>query len=879
VHHFLLKLNIKLTCELCKSKIFAENITILIQTQTMKNFKNLLFVALFFITATVLGQTKITGMVVDEANQPLPGASVLVKGTTNGTSTGFDGKFSLQAKSNSGVLVVSYISYKTKEVSFSSSKNNLTIQLLEDAGSLEEIVIVSNSFAIDRKTPVAVSTIKAEEIELKLGTQEFPEILKSTPGVYATKSGGGYGDGRINLRGFNSENVAVMINGVPVNDMENGRVYWSNWAGLGDVTSAMQVQRGLGASKVAVPSIGGTINILTKTSDVEEGGNFGYSLANDGYNKFGFTYSTGMMDNGVAVSVSASSTEGNGYVDGTSFKGFNYFINITKEFNDAHKLSLTAFGAKQRHGQRQNRHLISTFRASESGRKYNSDWGYKQGQKTNSEDNFYHKPQVSLNHYWNVSDKTFVSTAAYVSVGSGGGGGFAGANKFRFNDSDYRIGTLGTINFDKIVNENVAQGTAGSESILRASRNDHVWYGVLSTLKTDVTEELTFLTGLDVRGYKGIHFTEVTDLLGGQYYLDDSNLNNPNNQAQVGDKISYDNDGKVGWFGGFAQLEYSKNDLSGFISSNISNTSYQRVDRFNYLDSDPGQTSEKFSFIGFGTKGGLNYNLDENHGVFANLGYFERAPYFNAIFTSFSSNTDTNQDAPNQKITSYELGYTLRTEKLTANVNIYRTQWKDRTETASFQQPDGSRATANILGVNALHQGVEVDFIYRATDKLNITGMASLGDWRWGNNIENVKIFDEDQVEVDEVDLFIKDLHVGDAAQTTFALGTNYKLTTKTTFTVDFNYFADLYSDFDPSDRGTVAPDAWKVPSFSLVDTAIRHKFKFGSFDTSIIARVNNVFDINYISDAQDRGSSTAAEAQVYYGAGRTFSVGAKINF
>ena len=109
----LLKLNIKLTCELCKSKIFAENITILIQTQTMKNFKNLLFVALFFITATVLGQTKITGMVVDEANQPLPGASVLVKGTTNGTSTGFDGKFSLQAKSNSGVLVVSYISYKT----------------------------------------------------------------------------------------------------------------------------------------------------------------------------------------------------------------------------------------------------------------------------------------------------------------------------------------------------------------------------------------------------------------------------------------------------------------------------------------------------------------------------------------------------------------------------------------------------------------------------------------------------------------------------------------------------------------------------------------------------------------------------------------------
>jgi len=858
--------------------IFAENLTILIQTQTMKNFKNLLFVAVFFITATVLGQTKITGTVVDETNQPLPGASVLVKGTTNGTSTDFVGKFSLQTKTDAGTVVISFMGYKSKEVTFSSSDNKLNVQLNPDAGSLDEIIVVSNSFAIDRKTPVAVSTIKAAEIELKLGTQEFPEILKSTPGVYATKQGGGYGDGRINLRGFNSENVAVMINGVPVNDMENGRVYWSNWAGLGDVTSAMQVQRGLGASKVAVPSIGGTINILTKTSDVEEGGNFGYSVANDGFNKFGFTYSTGLRDNGIAVSISAAQTEGRGYVDGTPFKGFNYFINVTKEFNDKHTLLLTAFGAKQQHGQRQNRHLISTFRNSESGRKYNSDWGYKQGQLTSSEDNFYHKPQISLNHYWNVSDKTFVSTAAYVSFGTGGGGGTGGTNKFGFDNSDYRVGTLGTINFDKIVDENITSGTNGSESILRASRNDHNWYGILSTLKTDLSEKFTFLTGIDLRGYKGIHFTEVTDLLGGQYFLDDSDANNPNKATQVGDKIFYDNDGQVGWFGGFAQLEYSKDDLSAFVSTNVSNTAYQRVDRFVYLDSDPSQTSDKFSFIGFGTKGGINYNLDENHGIFGNLGYFERAPYFNSVFAN-RNNIDTNDDAPNQKITSYELGYTFRAEKFTANLNVYRTTWNDRTETARFQQPDNTVAFANILGVNAIHQGVEFDFLYRASDKLKITGMVSLGDWRWGNNVENVKIFNENNEEIDEVDLFIKDLHVGDAAQTTMALGTNYQLTPATTFTIDFNYFADLYADFDPSDRGSVAPDAWKVPAFTLFDTAIRHKFNFGSFDTSIIARVNNVFDTTYISDAQDRGTSTAAEAQVYYGAGRTFSVGAKINF
>ena len=844
----------------------------------MKNFKNLLFVAMFFITATVLGQTKITGTIVDGSNQSLPGASVLEKGTTNGVSADFDGKFSLTAKSNSGTLVISFIGYKSKEVAFSAANSNLGSIKLEEDNSLDEIVLVSNSFAIDRKTPVAVSTIRAEEIEFKLGTQEFPEILKSTPGVYATKQGGGYGDGRINLRGFNSENVAVMINGVPVNDMESGQVYWSNWAGLGDVTSAMQVQRGLGASKVAVPSIGGTINILTKTSDVEEGGNVSYDLANDGFNKFGFTYSTGLMDNGVAVSVSAATISGDGYVDGTSFTGFNYFVNVTKEFNDEHKLSLTAFGAKQQHGQRQNRQRISTFRESSRGRKYNSDWGYKDGQLTNSEDNFYHKPQISLNHYWNLSEKTFISTAAYVSFGTGGGGGWSGVNKFGFEDPTYRIGNLGTIDFDRIVDENRANGTNGSESILRASRNDHNWYGILSTLKTDLTENLTFLTGLDYRGYTGIHFTEVTDLLGGQYFSDNSNVNTPNNRAQVGDKILYDNDGLVDWLGAFTQLEYSKNDISAFVSFNLSNTVYQRVDRFLYLDSDPLQTSDKYNFVGFGSKGGLNYNLDSNHSVFGNIGYFEKAPFFNAVFAN-RNNEDVNDDAPNEKITSFELGYKFRSEKFTANLNAYRTLWNDRSENLRFQQPDGTNAFANILGVNAIHQGLELEATFRASDKLKITGMASLGDWRWDSNVENVQIIDENNDVVETVDLFIKDLKVGDAAQTTFALGLNYDILPETTFTLDYNYAADLFADYDPSDRGAQGPNTWEVPDFHLFDTALRHEFSFGSFDASIIARVNNIFDTTYISDAQDGTNSDAATAAVYYGFGRTFSVGAKIKF
>lgn len=846
----------------------------------MRNFKNLLFVVVFFISATVLGQTKITGIIVDETSQALPGASVVVKGTTNGTSTDFDGKFTLQAETASGTVVVSFIGYKSKEVNFSSSKANIgTVQLEEDS-VLDEIVITATSFAIDRKTPVAVSTIKAADIERKLGTQEFPEVLKSTPGVYATKSGGGFGDGRINLRGFNSENVAVMINGVPVNDMENGRVYWSNWAGLSDVTSAMQVQRGLGASKVAVPSIGGTINILSKTSDVQKGGNIIASTGNNGYQKYGFTLSTGLMDSGLAATVSFAKIEGEGYVDGTQFKGFNYFVNLSKEINENHKLSFTTFGAPQRHGQRQNRSTIETYRNAESGNRFNPDWGYKNGQVTHIEDNFYHKSQTSLNHYWTMNEDTSLSTAVYASYGTGGGGGTAGTNRDLFG---VRLGGADQpVDLDNIVEINRANGALGSEAILRASRNDHEWFGFLSTFKTKISDNLDLIAGVDWRTYTGKHFREVTDLLGGEYYYDDNNVNNPNAALSVGDKMGYNNDGEVGWLGFFGQLEYGTDNFNAFVSTSVQKTSYQRIEYFLYdLSTEAGRdlaTSDKVNLNGYSIKGGANFKLDDVQNVFANIGYFERPAIFTAVFNGFN-NTKVNSDAENEKVFSMELGYGLRGEKFAANVNLYRTQWNDRTFTRNIRatEPGAEDYTANLLGVNALHQGVEFDFTYKYSDKLNFTGMLSLGDWKWDNDLDDVPVFDENQNEVDRLSLPIKGLKVSDAAQTTAALGMLYKFWDKTSLTLDYNYFADLYARIDVLDYANAATrptNSWKAPNYSTMDASLRHGFNLGEFDTTLTLRVNNLFDTEYVADAID-----AADPLVFFGFGRTFSLSAKIKF
>ena len=844
--------------------------------------RKLLALALFFATATIFAQGTITGTVIDsEMDGPLPGANVMVVGSKTGTTTDFDGNFSLEVKSSTGTLEVSFVGFKTKQVQFSLSGGSQDlgeIVLEADDNALDEIVITSFSLAIDRKTPVAVSTVKAETIETKLGNQEFPEILKSTPGIYATKQGGGFGDAELRLRGFNSENIAVMINGVPVNDMENGRVYWSNWAGLSDVTRTMQVQRGLGAAKVAVPSIGGTVNIVTKSTDMEMGGNVMAMTGNDGLQKFGATVSTGKSENGWAATVSASKTSGRRFADGLEFEGYNYFLNIAKEINENHEISLTAFGAPQVHGQRETRYLLEDYERSDRGIKFNGDWGYLNGEVKHVQDNFYHKPQISLNHYWTINDKTDLSTAAYVSFGTGGGGGYSGDANLRSVDSPYRAAPYEPLNIDMVVEENAANGADGSGTILYNSRNDHFWTGLLSTLSSEVAEGLEVMGGVDLRYYKGKHFQEVKDLLGGQYWADDSNVNNPTNLARVDDKINYWNDGLVLWEGGFAQAEYSNDIISAFVTVAASNTSYKRVDYFNYLDSDPEQETDWQNFFGYSAKGGINYNITDKHNIFANVGYFEKAPFFDAVFQNYQN--DINADAENQKIFSAELGYGFRTQQLRANINVYRTSWQDRTFVQSFTDQDGTPFFANILGVDALHQGVEVDVDYRPFDRLTLTGMVSIGDWTWDNNVENVAVVDENQNQVDEVNIIIDGVPVGDAAQTTAALGANFEAFPGTFIRADYNYYARYFADFEPTERGeTGLPDPWEIPDYGLLDLGLTHNFQFGPFDANINANVFNVTDTEYVSDAQDGSGYNARTSTVWYGFGRTYTVGAKIKF
>ena len=886
-------------------------------------------------SSSAIAQSTVIGKVVDENDAPLIGATVIVPGTSTGTGTDAAGNFSLKVDAGTQSVEISFIGYvtETREIKGGGRIDLGTIVLKTDAVTLQD-VIVSQSVAVQRKTPVAVSTVTADEITYKLGGQEFPEILKSTPGVYVTKDGGGFGDAKINMRGFQSANVAVMVNGVPVNDMEWGGVYWSNWAGLSDVTRSMQTQRGLGASKISAPSVGGSVNIVTNGIDAKKGGTFSFGVGNDGLYNLSLSLSTGLTKNGWAMSILAAKRWGDGYIQGTNFEGYNWFVNISKRINDRHQLSLTAFGAPQKHGQRNalNDGLTiaewqkaKNFMGEKDMYRYNASYGFdKNGKQRYSSFNEYHKPQISLNHQWQIDYKSSLSTALYMSIGRGSGysgQGRTSADRNAWKGTNYGILNTtfrnpdGTFAYDKIQELNAAS-IDGSRMVMSKSNNNHMWYGLLSTYTNQITPSLELSAGVDVRYYIGEHNNEIIDLYDGKYFIDDNSRRNVKasdniaaadptwqyEKLQVGDKVYRDYDGHVHQEGVFAQLEWTRNKLNAFVSGSISNTGYWRYDRF-YYDAAHAE-SDHVNFLGYTIKGGANYNITDKHNVFANLGYISRAPFFSggAFLQSTTSNV-TNPDPLNERVFSAELGYGFRSGIFTANLNAYYTLWMDKSFVRSTQMSNGDYARINLGGVDARHMGIELDFSLRPTRWMDITGMLSLGNWIWDSNTKGYIYDSQGQPMTAALDgtvasgimaddhawLFLKQkgIKVGGSAQTTGAIGMTVRPMKGLRVSAAWNAYGNNYADFwlgsGLNGNQTIeVKDPWRIPWGHQLDLSASYRFKIGNIFATIYGNVNNVYNYNYIMDAQSDALQEGIWQNAYavmYSFGRTYTVRVKINF
>jgi len=885
----------------------------------------------------------ISGIITDNITRELiVGAKVNINNKYR-TLSDYDGKYELKnVPYGKYTMVITILSFDTLIVSIDVQNSKISKDLiLGGSVELEEVKIIGN-LVRGNNVPVAVTTISTKKIVEELGSRDLPMLLNGTAGVYATQQGGGDGDARINVRGFDQRNVGVMIDGVPVNDMENGAVYWSNWFGLDAITSTIQVQRGLGATKIAMPSIGGTINIITQGIGSKKGGRFKQEYGTGNFLRSSFSYNTGMTKSGWGFTFSGSYKRGEGWVDGTQTEGYFGYLKLSKRIKN-HLITLSAFSAPQKHGQRSYSQSVQYWSTQEAinlgipidssqnylnqGIQFNQHWGYRtidgEKQAFNERLNYYNKPQITLKDFWKVNDKLSISNLAYMSIASGGGTRI-------FNSSSLKRDSTGLIDWDQVVLDNQVSSLFGgpnvdpayhptllkSNNVLLASVNNHFWIGYLGQFNYNLSDQIAFSGGLDYRFYRGEHYQEIKDLLGGDYFVSSSNQNSDVVMMVEGDKVAKNTynahrDGLVSWSGAFGQMEYNGEKWSTFVNLSGIVNSYKGIDYFQKKELDLGDTilqigandtilyngseytanSNDLEYVqtdwktipGFTIKTGASYALNEKSNVFMNMGYLSRTPQFSNVI---DNNTNTFfKEIVNEKILALEGGYSFAGKSFGINLNGYLTNWKNKPFPYGVSVPDPQDPTEtlriNINGMDAIHAGGEFDLAWKINKYISTEFMFSFGDWIW-NSTKTIFIPQYDSL---EISFDAEGVHVGDAAQTALCGSIRFEPFKSFYIKFQYQYFDRYYANFDPfslqGENG--GRESWKIPAYSMLNVFTGYRYKLKKCVLFCNGSITNVLNNIFITDARNNYNAPydfdAQSATVMFGQGLRFNVSLGIQF
>jgi hypothetical protein len=617
--------------------------------------------------------------------------------------------------------------------------------------------------------------------------------------------------------------------------------------------------------------------------------------------------------------------QGDGYAEGTFGQGQTYFLSLGYKMNDKHNFNFLMTGAPQWHDQNFTKSIATYL---DHGRKYNNNYGYYGDRYLTERRNFYHKPVFNLNWDYTIDEKSSLSTVLYASTGNGGGTGGRG-NRIRTDE--------GYIDYDAIYAYNNstsgaggAYGAAEGGYVTRASMNMHNWFGLVTNYETELSDNLSFNVGADLRTYYGEHFRIVENFHGLTSWQENIRLRDQNNNHDTygtygtykyvvatesmganpwdatftnfdeDQKIAYSNDERISYGGLFTQLEYTKDDFSAFFQGSVSQTMYQRWDHYQYADQSlidgtstqwtgealpegitDGVESESADNFGYNAKAGVGFGLGANGKAYVNAGYYSRAPYFDNIYLNFTNRINPNTS--NETIIGLEAGYIYEVENFSARVDLYRTSWADRVTSSSYVSDDQLFYEVS-EGVSQLHQGVEITFMANPQPDVPYTlkGFLSIGDWIYeGDAITRTQ--DEDQNVLDTETQDIDGGKVGDAAQFTAGLGIDVDLADRLSFDSDIRFYDELYANV-----GAVKENL-KLPNYHVVDMGLSYKMFVSEGTLDLRVNVNNVFDNVYISELRSaiaagdgtgvlyNGIDTANQG--YFGLGRTWNVGLRYNF
>lgn len=724
--------------------------------------------------------------------------------------------------------------------------------------------------AIPGRTPVAFTELGKEKIAAELGSRDIPLVLNSSPSVFSTTDAGGAGDARVNIRGFSQRNVSILINGVPTNDLENGWLYWSNWDGLGDVTSTIQVQRGLSNVALPTPSIGGTMNIITDPAASERSGSLKLEAGSDKFYKATAVYNTGLLNDKFALTVGGVAKTGEGYVNGAYTRGLAYYIGSTWIVNPKNRLELFAIGAPQTHGQRTfasniaaysveyarqlgftNDQIFSTASGANAGaarqgpidagfdynqnvapvsRSYNGQqyyWGELHARQDpdhiHERENYFHKPQINLNWYSTISDELKLTSVFYYSGGRGGGSGTLnnGSSSAAFARYPNEVPKYGSnINWDATIASNAgavaANGTAKtagqSLGILRNSVNNQDQFGIVSRATYELTPEWTLSGGVDWRTAEIDHFREVRDLLGGQYYLPTAAqasefwADGVNRKLGLGDKVDYFNTNTVDWLSLFAKIEYQNGPINAYGIYGWSTIDYSFTDHFRRAAAGSAQEYE----VDPSSKAGDQLKGGVNYEITKNLSAFA-----NAGIVSKTPNFDgvindvvgaRVADVRNEKFNSYEGGLRWRSDDHKFVVTASYYYTEWRNRTISVTNETADTITY-LRNVSQNMAGFEAEGSYDVNRWLTFDAALSIANWTYTRDVVGEAYAISTKARLATGSVYyLKGLKVGDAPQTQYMYGVTVRPLHGLRVQLQGRMYERYWSDFTPESR-TLAGD------------------------------------------------------------------------
>ena len=675
-------------------------------------------------------------------------------------------------------------------------------------------------------------------------------LLNSSMDVFYRTAAYEFSSSFFKVRGLDSDNAILQINGVKMNKLYNGRPQWSNWGGLNDVLRNQELSNGSIPLKYNFGGILGSNNINVRASEYGEGGRITYSSSNRSYaNRLMATYNSGMLQKGWAYSLSIGRRWGNeGYQDASFYDSNSAFLSVQKIFNNKHSLNLAAIYAPNRRGKvSPNTQEVYDLK----GTKYNEYWGWQDGEKRNSRVKRVVEPILILNHDWTIDDTSSLETSIGYQFGEMGNSRLdyaGGANpspayyqdlpSYYLADSDgpdYEGAYLaqenfinnGQINWNRIYDANLTntQANLNAAYVLYEDRVDDTQLTINSAYSKEINDNIKISSSINYRSLLSENFAQISDMLGGLSYSNidsfdnlDYNLLSPNSIIYEGDKFKYHYEMNVEEISLFSMIDFSFNKFEFFIAGNLTNTIYQRNGVFDN-EANTGNSSgegDEISFDGYGIKVGLTYKFSGKHILDFNSAYIQKAPSIRNTFTNSRVNhnivgTDANGLINNtpiseEKVMSFDANYIFRTPIFTGRITGFYSEVKDANE-ISFYYADGlvgfsedSEFVQEILqGIDKKYLGVEFGVEAQIIPTVKLKGAASIGQYTYDNNPYLYLGADNNTVAVGPSNL--ENYKLAGGPQKAYSFGFEYRDPDYWFIGVTSNFFTNTYVDVSPLTR------------------------------------------------------------------------------